>query len=135
MYKLNFDAAVFTDSSTSGVGVMIRNASDQVMAALSSRGHAVIDSEEAEVLACRRALEFAIEAGLSYLIVEGDNSNVLRSIVSTQADWSRLGNLYEDIRCLAGRLRLVEFRAIRRAANRVAHSLAWFARNLREEVI
>ena len=59
----------------------------------------------------------------------------MRSIVSTQADWSRLGNLYEDIRCLARRLRLVEFRAIRHAANRVAHSLAQFARNLREEVV
>ena len=135
MYKLNFDAAVFIDSSTSGVGVMTRNASGQVMAAMSSRGHAVMDSEEVEVLACRRALEFAIEAGFSDLIVEGDNSNVMRSIVSTQADWSQLGNLYEDIRCLAGRLRLAEFRAIRRAANRVAHSLARFARNLREEVV
>ena len=64
-----------------------------MMVAMSSRGHAVMDSEEAEVLACRRALEFAIEAGFSDLIVEGDNSNVMRSTVSTQADWSRLGNL------------------------------------------
>ena len=52
MYKLNFDAVVFIDSSTSGVGVMTRNASGQVMAAMSSKGHAVMDSEEAEVLAC-----------------------------------------------------------------------------------
>ena len=72
---------------------MIRNAGGYVMAALSSRGHAILDNEEAEVLACRRALEFAIEAGFSDLIVEGDNSNVMRSTVSTQADWSRLGNL------------------------------------------
>ena len=104
MYKLNFDAAVFTDSSTSSVGMMIRNAGGQVMATLSSRGHAVMDSEEAEVLACRRASEFEIEVGFSDLIVEGDNSNVMRSIVSSQADWSWLGILYDDIRCLAGRL-------------------------------
>ncbi|XP_050245997.1 uncharacterized protein LOC126694011 [Quercus robur] len=82
-YKLNFDAAVFLDSSASGVGVMIKNASGQVMATLSSRGLTVMDSEEAEVLACCRALEFAIEVGFSDLIVEGDNSNVMRSIVST----------------------------------------------------
>ena len=44
---------------------------------------AVTDSEEVEILACRQALEFAIEAGFSDLIVEGDNSNVMRSIVST----------------------------------------------------
>ena len=82
MYKLNFDAAIFTDISTSGVGVIIRNEKDQVMVALSSKGLAVIDSEEVEVLACRQAMEFALDDGFSDLIVEGDNSNVMRSIVS-----------------------------------------------------
>ena len=46
------------------------------------------EEEEAEVLACPRALEFAIDAGFSDLIVEGDNSNVIRAIVSSQTDWS-----------------------------------------------
>lgn len=134
-YKLNFDAAVFSNASASGVGVLIRNAGGQVMAALSSRGLAVLDSDEAEVLACRRALEFAAEAGFSDLIVGGDNANVMRSIVSTQADWSRLGTIFDDVRCLAGRLRQVEFRTIRRTANGAAHSLARFARNIREEIV
>ncbi|XP_050278419.1 uncharacterized protein LOC126719971 [Quercus robur] len=79
-YKLNFDAAVFSNASASGVGVMIRNAGGQ-------------------------------------------------------ADWSRLGILFDDICCLAGRLRRVEFKAIRRAANGAAHSLARFARNIREEIV
>ena len=82
MYKLNFDAAIFTDISTSGVGVIIRNEKGQVMVALSSKGLAVIDSEKVEVLACRQAMEFALDDGFSNLIVEGDNSNVMRSIVS-----------------------------------------------------
>ena len=82
MYKLNFDAAIFTDISTSGVGVIIRNEKGQVMVALSSKGLAVIDSEKVEVLACRQAMEFALDDGFSDLIVEGDNSNVMRSIVS-----------------------------------------------------
>ncbi|KAK9984219.1 hypothetical protein SO802_033744 [Lithocarpus litseifolius] len=104
LYKLNFDAAVFTDITASGVGVIIRNEKGQVMAALSSKGPAVTDCKEAEVLAYRQAMEFAIDAGISDLIVEGDNTNVMRSIASAQTDWSRLGNLYDDIRCLAGRL-------------------------------
>ena len=72
MYKLNFDAAVFNDISASGVGVVIRNGGGQVMATMSSKGPAVMDSEEAEILACRRALEFAIDAGFADLVVEGD---------------------------------------------------------------
>ena len=135
MYKLNFDALVFKDISASGVGVIIRNERGQVMAALSLKGLTVTDSEEAKVLACRQAMEFAIDVGFSDLIVEGDNSNFMRSIASAQSDWSCLGNLYDDIRCLANRLRHVEFRGIRRIANGVAHSLARFARHLSEDIV
>ena len=92
---------LFRSIFASGVGVVIRNVGGQVMAAMSLRGPVVSDSEEAEVLACRRALEFAIDAGFANLVVEGDNSNVLWSIVSAQSDWSRLGNIYDDVRCLA----------------------------------
>ncbi|XP_065637085.1 uncharacterized protein LOC136070709 [Quercus suber] len=130
---MNFDAAVFSDISASGVGVIIRNGNGLVMAALSARGPTVMDSDEAEVLACRRGLEFALEAGFGDLIVEGDNLNVMRAVVSNRSDWSRLGNLVDDVRHLAGRLRLVDFQCIRRSADGVAHSLARFARNISEE--
>ena len=105
------------------------------MAAMSSKGPAVMDSEEAEILACRQAMEFAIDAGFADLVVEGDNSNVLHSISQSQADWSRLGNLYDDVRSLAARLRFVEFHCIRRTANGVARSLARFARHICEDCI
>ncbi|XP_075662942.1 uncharacterized protein LOC142632422 [Castanea sativa] len=82
IFKLNFDAAIFMDALASGVGVIIWNEMGEVMAVLSSRGNAVMDSEEAEVLACRQAMEFAIDAGFADLIVEGDNSTVMKSIVS-----------------------------------------------------
>lgn len=52
MYKLNFDAAVVTNVSALGVGVIIWNEKGQVMAVLLSKGLAVTDSEEAKVLAC-----------------------------------------------------------------------------------
>ena len=61
LFKLNFDAAIFNDGS--GVGAVIRKAVGEFMAALSTRGDAMADSEEAEVRACRKALEFAIDAG------------------------------------------------------------------------
>lgn len=134
-YKMNYDAAVFNGLPATGVGVVIQNGDGQVMAALASRGPAVMDSEEAEVLACRRALEFAIDAGFADLVVEGDNSNMLRSVVSSQPDWSRLGNIYDDVRYLAARLRFVEFKCIRRSANGVAHSLARYARQINDDCI
>lgn len=67
VYKLNFDAAVFASTRTSGVGVVIRNCLGEVMAGLSACGPAVASSEEVEALACRKAVEFAIDAGFKIL--------------------------------------------------------------------
>ena len=133
LFKLNFDAAIFENGS--GVGAVIRNAAGEVMAALSARGEAVADNEEAEVRACRKALEFAIDAGFSELMVEGDNSVVMSTISSNKPNWSRLGVIYDDIGFLAAGLSYVSFSCIRRNANTVAHSLARYANGLVEEVL
>ena len=133
LYKLNFDAAIFANSS--GIGAVIRNDAGEVMAALSAKGAAVNDSEEAEAMACRKAMEFAIDAGFSELVVKGDNSVVLSSVSSMHQDLSRLGVIYDDIRHLAAGLHFVSFNCIRRSANSVAHSLARYASVLDEEVV
>ena len=44
-----------------------------------AKGEYAHNSDDAEALACRKALEFAMEAGFSSLIIEGDNSNVMES--------------------------------------------------------
>ena len=82
-YKLNFDAAIFSSLDRSGYGAIIRNDKGEVMAAMSASGPNVSTSGEAELLACGRAIEFAVDAGFSRLIIEGDNSNVLQSISSS----------------------------------------------------
>ncbi|XP_075636558.1 uncharacterized protein LOC142608763 [Castanea sativa] len=100
-YKLNFDATVFSDTCSTRFGAIIRNNLGEVMVAMSAKGLGVMDSEEAEVLACQRALEFAVDAGFEELVIEGDNSTVINSIASLRALQSRLGNIYGDIRLLA----------------------------------
>ena len=80
VYKLNYDAAVFVDNTSSGFGAMIRNLRGEVMAAMTAKGSAVQCCEEAKLLACRKAMEFAIDAGFTTLIVEGDSINTTRSI-------------------------------------------------------
>ena len=49
------------------------------MVGMAARGEYVHNSDDAEALACRKALEFAMEAGFSTVIIEGDNSNVMES--------------------------------------------------------
>ena len=43
------------------------------MAAFSGKGPPAACSEEVEILACRRAVEFAFECGFREMVVEGDN--------------------------------------------------------------
>ena len=79
-FKLNFDGASFDNGVTSGYGAIIHNGNGEVMAAISAKGGAVRDSEELEVMACRKALEFAIDAGFKEVILEGDNALVMKTI-------------------------------------------------------
>ena len=97
-FKLNFDAAIFLELNCSRVGAMIRNERGEVMAAMSARGPQVVDSEKAKILACRRAMEFAREAGFTELVIEGDNVSVMKSVSASGADQSRLGHIIQDIK-------------------------------------
>ena len=107
---------------------MIHNEKGEVMAAMTACGPAVQNSEEAELLACRRALEFAVDAGFHRLIIEGDNSNVTHAISSSADNNSLFGNVVDDIRHLIGGLHWATICCIRRSGNRVAHVLAQHAR-------
>ena len=55
------------------------------------------NSEEAEALACQNAVVVAMEAGFSELVIEGDNSTVMRAISSLSCHNSLLGHICEDI--------------------------------------
>jgi len=52
------------------------------MVAMTVKGPAIQGSDMAELLACRKALEFTIDAGFTVLVVEGDSVNAIRWIAS-----------------------------------------------------
>ena len=101
IYKLNMDAAMFIGLAASGIGAVVHNEKGKVMATLSIRGSPVVDSKEAEVLACQKAVEFAMEARFRDLILEEDNVKVMKFIMVQKANYARLGHIYKDIRGMA----------------------------------
>ena len=105
------------------------------MGAMLAKGPGVADSLEAEALACRRALEFAMDIGFSKLVIEGDCVQVINTINSSKANLPRLGHVYEDIQVLISGLRWAEVHWVKRSANLVAHSLAHNAKNISDDVI
>ena len=118
VFKLNFDATVFVEAKRTGFGAIIWNDKGEVMAVMSAGGPPVSISEEAELLACRKAVEFATNAGFSELVIEGDNSNIMRASSSSLADWSLLGNVVDDVRHLVFGMHWINFSCIRRGGNR-----------------
>ena len=92
-YKLNFDATIFSGLDRLGYGAIIRNDKGEVMAAMTTNGSKVSTSDEVELLACQRAIEFAVDAGFSRLIIEGDSSNVIQAISSPLENFHCLGML------------------------------------------
>ena len=134
-FKHNFSAAIFQDGEVSRFKAVIRNNVREVMAALSTRGPPVLNSKEAEVLACRKALEFALNSDFADIVLEGDNFVVMVAISSSCLLHSRLGHLYLNIHYLAMGLQVRSMSCVVRSANSVAHSLARFANCINDEII
>ena len=130
MYKLNYDAAVFEDFASSGFDAVIRNSTREVMVVMTVKGPAVQGSEVAELLSCRKALEFAIDAGFMVLIVKGDSVNATRCIALGSDIQSAIRHVVGDIRHLLGALEWASMSCTKRNGNRVAHVLARYAQNV-----
>ena len=124
VFKLNFDAVVFVEAKRTGFGAIIRNDKGEVMVVMSAGGPQVSSSEEAELLACRKVVEFATDARFFELVIEGDNSNVMKALSSSSVDQLLLGNVVDDVRHLVCGMHWVNFSCIRRGGNWVAHALA-----------
>ena len=64
------------------------------MAGMLVKGPFVHNNTEAEALACRRAVEFSIEAGFSRLIIKGDNPLVMNAISCSAEKNSLLAHIF-----------------------------------------
>ena len=64
IFKLNFDSTIFLECNSDVVAI-ICNEKGKVIAFMLVKGTPMGDSEEVETLACRKALEFAIDVGFS----------------------------------------------------------------------
>ena len=86
VFKHNFDVAVFLGLNRSRYGAIIQNEKGEVMTAMAAKGLEVFRREEAELLACRKAIEFAVDVGFSELVIEGDNSSAMKAISTSKID-------------------------------------------------
>ena len=80
MYKANFDGSIFSELFLGGIGVVIRDAYGNVIAALSQKIPLPHSVDLVEALAASRAVSFARELRISKVEFEGDSKRVVTAI-------------------------------------------------------
>nr|POF04761.1 putative ribonuclease h protein [Quercus suber] len=124
LLKVNFDGALFAEENIAGLGIIIRNESGLVMAALTQQIPLPASVKMVEVLVARRALWFAKELGFHSLIVKGDLEIIINSINGDNMAHSEFGHILQDIKFLYSFFNCISFQHIRRQGNGLAHKLA-----------
>ena len=81
-YKINFDAALFDQLGSAGIGVVVRDHRGEVMAALSQKIALPQSVALAEARAAHKAITFAQEMSFFRIQVEGDCLGVIRALQS-----------------------------------------------------
>ena len=109
LYKTNYDGAVFTESGEAGIGIIVRDARGEVIAALAEKILYPGSVNVLEALVARRAVKFAVELGLSSSIIEGDSEVVYRALQASNWHHSSIGEIVKDIVSIAGSSRTFSF--------------------------
>ena len=112
--KINFDRATFGDSSSAGLGAIIRNDMGLVMAAYTQPIPLPTTVEMVEVLAARSALCFAKDLNFNKVIVEGDSEVIIKALNSGGLSSSSFGHIIMDINMMSSSFGNVVFSRTRR---------------------
>ena len=129
-YKVNTDAAVFKNSKSVGIGVVVRDHEGSVLAALSKRPPLPLGPLEAEAKAMEEAISFATDIGLQEAIFETDSL----ALSGTLTDMSTVPITIKN--CIGGiHLKLQNFKQsrvqhVRGEGNKPAHTLAHRAKGI-----
>ena len=95
---------MFSESGEAGIGVVVRNAKGEVIAALAEKILYPGSVEVLEALAARRAVNFIVELGIAGSEFEGDSELVCRALRSTELGHSSIGQIVKDIMSIIGSL-------------------------------
>ena len=89
--KLNADGALARSSTKGGGGVVVRDHNGRFLGGACHFFPFLSDPEEAELRACKRAIDLARELGLPKVILESDCATVVSKLKSEPIDRSVYG--------------------------------------------
>ena len=123
-YKVNFDAVVFCATSRVGIGIIARDSEGVALGALSSSIPLAQSVADVEASACLRAVQVALEIGLTRVVFEGDSAVIISALIHANGEVASYGNILEDIRLQVAAFQFVAFSHVSCICNSVADALA-----------
>lgn len=115
---------MFNSENLAGFGIVIRDWHGEAISALTTSVPLAQTVVELEAQACRRAVQFDKEVGLTQVIFEGDSLTVIQAILEGSSDVLPYGHVIEDIHVQALDFQLSIFTHVPRMCNVVVDALA-----------
>ena len=81
-------------------------------------------------MAATRALEFALEIGITDAVMERDSLLVTQALVAHTNSLAPLGYLITDAKFLSNNFNKLHYSHVKREGNKIAHSLARHAKHI-----
>ena len=129
-YKVNADAAIFSQLDIIGVGVIIRDHLGSVVVALSKRLPFPLDPLEAEAKAMDEATDFAWDIGVRDVIFESNSMLVCHAMENPTDVPVSISTVVSSFCSRLPTFRTFQSSHVRPQGNRPAHTLAAFAKNI-----
>ncbi|XP_075636928.1 uncharacterized protein LOC142609204 [Castanea sativa] len=134
-YKVNTDGAVFRESGSCGIGVVIKNEKGQIMGALCRRLEILLGALEVEAKAVEEGVQFARDLCLNQIVVESDSLGVVNSLHNPGMTQSSICKVVEGTRLGLRWFKAWEVAHTRRGCNTAAHILVRNAKFVHDSVI
>jgi ribonuclease HI len=123
-YKANWDVAIDNRKGRVGIGVILRDERGQMVAAMSKTRIGILEPSTGEAFAASSAVCFCRDLGVQCVVLEGDAKQIVDTVNSNSASWSRFGHLIDDTRRILESFPQWKCQFVRREANEAAHRLA-----------
>ena len=133
--KINVDGALFPTKKLVGIGVVIRDQQDRLLAALCRKIGAQLGVLEVEAKAYEAGVLLARHLGLKDGVLEGDSLIVFNALKRVSQPPILIAAIVEGIHALGLDIRVVDYSHVRRIGNQLAHILARQAQSLVNDVI
>lgn len=108
-FKVNFDGAVFREIQRAGLGVIVRDSEGRVCASMEESLHLPFSIAAVEVLAAKKAIQFAKDLGFHSIILEGDSKIAINGLLRNNSTLTEYGHLLNEAKEVAAQMNAVEF--------------------------